>query len=57
VTDLKFIEVQVTEEEYDALKPYGTKWIRTGRKVIAVELVEADDVTLNFVLPTTPSVS
>jgi len=54
---LKFIEVQVTEEEYDALKPYGTKWIRTGRKVIAVELVEADDVTLNFVLPTTPSVS
>ena len=51
---MKFIEVQVTEDEYEALKPYGTKWIRTGRKVIAVELVEADDVTLNFVLPTPP---
>lgn len=54
---MKFIEVQVTEDEYEALKPYGTKWIRTGRKVVAVELVEAEDVTLNFVLSTTPSFS
>jgi len=54
---MKFIEVQVTEEEYKALEPYGTKWIRTGRKVIAVELVEAANVTLNFILPTTPSFS
>ena len=51
---MEFIEIAVTEDEYEALKPYGTKWIRTGRKVIAVELVEADGVTLNFVLPTTP---
>ncbi len=51
---MKFIEVQVTEDEYKALESYGTKWHRTGRKIIAVELVEAEDVTLNFVLPTTP---
>lgn len=54
---LEFIEIAVTEDEYKALEPYGTKWIRTGRKVIAVELVEADNVTLNFVLSTTPSFS
>ncbi|MCK4266140.1 MAG: hypothetical protein KAX31_02595, partial [Thermoplasmata archaeon] len=51
---MKFVEVQVTEDEYEALKPYGTKWIRTGRKVIAIEPVEHEDVTLNFILPTTP---
>lgn len=51
---LKFIEIAVTEEEYKALEPYGTKWHRTGKKVIAIEPVEHEDVTLNFVLPTTP---
>jgi len=49
---MKFIEIAVTEDEYEALKPYGTKWIRTGRKVIAIEPVEHEDVTLNFVLST-----
>ncbi len=47
---MKFIEVQVTEDEYEALKPYGTKWIRTGKKVIAIEI--GGEVTLNFIHPT-----
>lgn len=44
---MEIIEISVDKAEFESLEPHGTVWIRTGKKVVAIEI--KDGLTLNFI--------
>ena len=45
---MKFIKINITEEEFKELEDYGTVWYRNEGKIIAIEI--DDKTTLNLVV-------